>query len=415
MSSQPSVDVNSEHAVMPSVSRRSSNTERLSAMRRYAGRFALVVASTLLGLVILEVCVRVLMPQNPEFYDSSKIIRLSSTVPRLPENIPNGRNESYVGVPIRINSLGLRGPEISIPKEPHTVRIVGVGDSITFGYGIAQENTFLSLLQTKLNQSSDQGQRYEVVNAGVEGTGLDYYFHFLKTEAPKLQPDIVLVNLCLNDIAVYSETGGKSERPVGKSSDRLVRRTSEFLLKHSQLYIALYMRLKSLLYGLGLLDINKIQGYNFLPLEPSSPRQEKAWESSLQLLSKIDELARRDHYRLVIVVFPMEMQLSADALRLYREQFHVRISAEAQSGVPQKRLHEFGDERGIPVVDLLPAFRTADSGKLYLRNKVISLDPIHPSQLGNRIAADEIYRSLECDESRSSNNVARPGRHASCS
>jgi lysophospholipase L1-like esterase len=348
------------------------------------------------------------MPQNPGFYDSSKIMRLSSTVPRYPENIPNGRNESYVGVPVSINSFGLRGPEISVPKPPHTVRIVGVGDSITFGYGIAEEETFLSLLQTKLNRTSGGEVRYEVVNAGVEGTGLDYYYHFLTTNAPKLQPDIVLVNLCLNDIAIYSDSGGKPERTVGSSTDRVVRGASDFLLKHSQLYIALYMRLKSVLYGLGLLDINKIQGYNFLPLEPSSSGQEKAWKSSFQILSRIAELARRDHYRLLIVVFPMEMQLSADALRLYRDQFHVRLGVESQSGEPQKRILEFGDELGIQVVDLLPAFRTVDSGKLYLRNKVISLDPIHPSPLGNRIAADQIFKSLECGEFTGPTRVAIP-------
>ena len=391
---------------MPVVHGKWSDTEFVSAMRRYAARLALLLASTLLGLAFLEVCVRILMPQNPEFYDSSKIMRLSSTVPRYPENIPNGRNESYVGVPVSINSLGLRGPEISVPKPPHTVRIVGVGDSITFGYGIAQEETFLSLLQARLNQSSGGEVRYEVVNAGVEGTGLDYYYHFLTTDAPKLQPDIVLVNLCLNDIAIYSDAGRKSERGVRSSTDTVVRGTSDFLLKHSQLYIALYMRLKSVLYGLGLLDINKIQGYNFLPLEPSSSRQEKAWKSSFEILSRIAELARRDHYRLLVVVFPMEMQLSADALRLYRDQFRVRLGAEAQSGEPQKRILEFGNELGIQVVDLLPAFRTVDSGKLYLRNKVISLDPIHPSPLGNRIASNEIFKTLECGESTGSAHVA---------
>lgn len=375
-------------------------------MRHYLAKFALLVASSLLSLVFLEICVRIFMPQNSEFYDSSKIIRLSSTAPRYPENIPNGRNNSYVGVPVSINSLGLRGPEVSVPKPSHTVRIIGVGDSITFGYGIAQEDTFLNVLQTKLNQPANGDLRYEVLNAGVEGTGLDYYYHFLSVDAPKLQPDVVLVNLCLNDIAIYSNRGGKSERAVGNPADRLVRGTSDVLLKHSQLYIALYMRLKSLLYGVGVLDINKIQGYNFLPLESSSPRKEKAWESSFQMLSKIADLARRDGYRLVIVVFPMEMQLSPDALGLYRDQFHVRLGAEAQSGEPQKRIRDFGSEHGIAVVDLLPAFRTVDSAKLYLRNKVISLDPIHPSLLGNRIAAEEIFKTLECGDMERSDSVA---------
>lgn len=159
--------------------------------------------------------------------------------------------------------------------------------------------------------------------------------------------------------------------------------------------MASYMRLKSILYGVGILDINRLQGYSFLSLEPDSPLQEKAWDSTVQMLSKIVDSSRKDHYRLVLVVFPMEMQLSPAALHLYRDKLHVGLGPEAMSGEPQRRIQEFGAAHGITVIDLLPAFRTIDTGKLFLRNKAINLDPVHPSPFGNQIAAQEIFRVIE--------------------
>lgn len=112
------------------------------------------------------------------------------------------------------------------------------------------------------------------------------------------------------------------------------------------------------------------------------------------MLTQMVRLCRERGYRLVLVVFPMEMQLSPVALQLYRDSLHVRLGTEATSGEPQKRIRDFGSAHEITVVDLLPAFRMADPGELYLRNKAIELDPFHPSPLGHRIAAEEILRAL---------------------
>ena len=42
----------------------------------------------------------------------------------------------FAGVPVKINSLGLRDDrEYALPKRPSTVRVLVLGDSVTFGHG----------------------------------------------------------------------------------------------------------------------------------------------------------------------------------------------------------------------------------------------------------------------------------------
>ena len=45
------------------------------------------------------------------------------------------------------NSLGWRGPDVSRPKPPGTFRILGLGDSFTYGAGVDAAETYLARLE----------------------------------------------------------------------------------------------------------------------------------------------------------------------------------------------------------------------------------------------------------------------------
>ncbi len=353
------------------------------------------LVSICITLMLLEAGIRIANPQDLGFWDSQPFRRLLSTAPHFVENIPRSHTR-FIGVPVAINSLGLRGDEVSVPKPPRTIRIVAVGDSITFGYGIPVEDTYAKILERCLNQGVFGGARYEVLNGGTLGGSLSDYLHFLNEKAELVHPDVVLIGLSLNDILVYSESGSVSEigaHQHGRNMPR-TRSFSRFLLRHSQLYMFCYPRLKSFLYGSGILDINEVRGSDFVALAPASEYQKHAWESSLGMLSRILTFCREHGYELVVVVFPMQMQMSAAELRFYREKTHLRLGDEAASGEPQRRLRAFAAAAGATLVDLLPAYREHRSEDLYLHNDKIPADPTHPSIRGNQIAADEICRAL---------------------
>lgn len=69
---------------------------------------------------------------------------------------------------IRINSMGMRGPELGARK-PGELRVLVLGDSFVHGFGVAEEESFVALLQEKLNV--ELGVPVTVGNGGVSGTG----------------------------------------------------------------------------------------------------------------------------------------------------------------------------------------------------------------------------------------------------
>jgi lysophospholipase L1-like esterase len=365
------------------------------ATRSWRTGLALAGLALVLAGGILELGMRLAAPGQLEYFNSDKFRRRSARPGWTWELVPNARQASYIGVPVAINSLGLRDRELDRPKPPRTVRIVGVGDSVTFGYGVRLDDTFLKVLERRLNATAPNGPRYEVVNAGIEATGLDYYHGFIQSAAPALEPDLVLVNLALNDIAEYTapspgaRTGASPLTPPG-----VIRQVNDFLLDHSQLYLTSYLNLKSVLYWAGVLDINRVHDYDFLSLEPPSAKQARAWESTLALLTRLVALTRERGYPLVISVFPMEVQLSRERLELYRRKFRTALGPEVLAGEPQRRVREFGAAHGVTVVDLLPAFRAAGDEPTFLRNGAITYDPVHPSVVGHRVAAAALDEAL---------------------
>jgi len=100
----------------------------------------------------------------------------------------------FQGHAVRIDQLGLRGPEVRVPKPPGRRRVLCFGDSITFGYGVGEEDTYPARLGARL---AERG--VEVVNAGVTG----YTSHQVRVRLgrllPELQPDVVTVLIGWND------------------------------------------------------------------------------------------------------------------------------------------------------------------------------------------------------------------------
>ncbi len=99
----------------------------------------------------------------------------------------------------RINSAGVRDrEELTEPKPDGQRRLVCVGDSFTFGWGIPEEQNWVRLLEDRLR---DSGADVRTVNCGAAGTVcVDEYVHGLRTRFARFEPDAVLLTICLNDL-----------------------------------------------------------------------------------------------------------------------------------------------------------------------------------------------------------------------
>lgn len=128
-----------------------------------------------------------------------------------------------------INSLGLRGPEISRRKPPGITRIAVVGESSAFGYLVSDGQEAARLLEERLRE---RGHMVEVLNGGVPGYNLfQSTVRFRELLAP-LEPDIVIAYLGWNDLPYIISNDPSADRfrrrPVAAAWERL--------LGHSTLY-----------------------------------------------------------------------------------------------------------------------------------------------------------------------------------
>lgn len=87
-------------------------------------------------------------------------------------------------------------PEPSARSTSPARRILIVGDSFAFGWGVEDVETFASVLAARAGGSGP----VEVTNAGVPGYSADQYLLFLRSRGFALDPDLVLVVLCANDV-----------------------------------------------------------------------------------------------------------------------------------------------------------------------------------------------------------------------
>jgi len=105
------------------------------------------------------------------------------------ETIPS-KSVSNKKVTYTTNSLGMRSEEVDFKKE----HILLVGDSVTFGLGVNNDETVSHYLQKKHKQ-------YQFLNLGVPGYGIGQYFLNLKRHIDKLNPKlIVLIIYTSNDL-----------------------------------------------------------------------------------------------------------------------------------------------------------------------------------------------------------------------
>ena len=108
-----------------------------------------------------------------------------------------GRSAFLMGAPVSINSHGLRDREYSEAKPPGVYRIVMLGDSTTFGWGVTEEQTVAKILERELNKAGNR--RFEVLNAGVGNYGtVQEYNHYL-TYDRAFHPDLVILEYFIND------------------------------------------------------------------------------------------------------------------------------------------------------------------------------------------------------------------------
>lgn len=158
----------------------------------------LIAAATslLITLFVAELAVRVLFPdwapRTPrlaQFWQHDELYGWS--------HIPGakGRFDTYgFDVSVEINEQGFRGPDVETEKDASKTRILVVGDSLVWGFGVQEEDTFIAEMAARC-------PNLEVINFGVSGYSTDQELLLFNERGKPLNPDIVVLVVASNDFS----------------------------------------------------------------------------------------------------------------------------------------------------------------------------------------------------------------------
>lgn len=110
--------------------------------------------------------------------------------------IPGARRAHYWHGALHVlDQDGFRRSTPFPEKRPDTYRVLVVGDSITYGYGLPEEDTYVALLNTWMGRD----YRIEFINLGISGHQSEDILNVVRKFLPALKPDLVIYGVCHND------------------------------------------------------------------------------------------------------------------------------------------------------------------------------------------------------------------------
>ncbi|MCH2171341.1 GDSL-type esterase/lipase family protein [Myxococcota bacterium] len=132
------------------------------------------------------------------------------------------------------NALGLRDREV---EGKPALRILVLGDSLTFGQGVGDDETYANQLEQRLRSA---GRDVDVINAGIKGYGTDQSYRMFTQRLRFLDPDILVLAFSPTDLydnynlALYELEAGSlvpldaTRHPLYRQS-RILERLPDFL------------------------------------------------------------------------------------------------------------------------------------------------------------------------------------------
>jgi hypothetical protein len=155
---------------------------------------SLIIISTLFTLFLSEITLRLMglkpmyvSPERDQFWKYDSLLGWAHK-PGQEGTFETPQFHTFV----RINENGLRDSPHSYERQNDMERILVLGDSFAWGYGVEESERFSQLLEQSLD--------VEVINAGVSGYSTDQELLWYQSEGIKYETDLVILVLAGNDV-----------------------------------------------------------------------------------------------------------------------------------------------------------------------------------------------------------------------
>ncbi len=349
-----------------------------SAWRRLGEAAALLAVGLLVASVGAELLLRFLRPQIFEIHPPGMYVEDPVLGYTLTPTFSGTIQRSEFTVPVTVGAGGLRSWEGGA-KAADTFRILVLGDSQAFGFGVGDDETFAAQLETLL-AARHPGLSIEVINGGIPGYGTADQVAYLRARGAEIDPDLIVLQfLSVNDLKenrypavtwAKIENGMLTAKNVDTSPEELldvIWRWHRYLKLHSHL-----LRL-----------LSDSAGYLAIRLGWSGS-QESLWGEDF---TEEDAALGRE---LLVEVAELGRELGADTLFLYTTgQAHV-LDGTANSLRSLEVVEAAAEASGATCIDVGTAMsRRSDRLDLYYRKDG------HWTPQGHRALAEIVFDQLE--------------------
>lgn len=259
---------------------------------------------------------------------------------------------------ITTNSWGFRSQELSPIKQPNELRFAFIGDSVTYGHGVASENRFSDVFNQSFAQKCPS-HPITTINTGVPGYSIRHeYFDFVSINS--LKPDVVILQFTLNDL---TEPFSFEKRLGGAGLDyHQVADTTWwhfYLSQRSALYLFFNDLSKQLRFGTkndtdiqhkaGAIEVLRDTEFTN---QPNTEKHQPYWDEYYRWFDQFAAECQRQKTTCVLLLSPYKFQLSQDHSKAY----------------PQLQLAAYAQSKGLSVIDVIPVFQTkiAEQAKIEL-------------------------------------------------
>ena len=327
---------------------------------------------------------------------------------------------------VRINSHGFRDREHSIAKPPGTLRIAVLGDSFAEALQVPMEKTFISVVESKLNECpSQRSSPVEVLNFGVSGFSTARELILLRKRVWPYSPDVVVLLFTTgNDIRDNSRTLNEyKQQPLpyfvyrdGKLSldDSLLaarNQTLGFRLQRSFIgeafnWIQGHSRVMGLIYTAR--EAYRSSKEVALPERPqpqeepglknevyrenSGAEWEAAWQTTEALIQKMREEVEARGAKFLLVTGSMGIQVNPDPV--LRQNFMAREGVQNLFH-PDDRISDVGQRNGFKVLTLVRVLEEyARRNKVALHGSGDLTGKGHWNELGHQLVGEHIAAEL---------------------
>ena len=361
-----------------------------SRTREWMFRMALASLSILFALGFMEVAARFIRARQQGGKEGREEALYTEYDPALGWRKKKNATVTYrrreYTVEVRINSQGLRDPERRVEPDPRTFRVLALGDSFVEGYTVDLGETVTQRLESRLRAA---GCPSEVINGATAAYSTDQEYLFYKTDGARYQASVVLVFFYWNDV-IYTdrqdyfgtpkpafEMGGgvlhlhrypvkekPRSAPQAEAEDATEAPSGSALLElvRERLWVSA-PDVHDAFARLGLWN----------PIPRATPRLEMlvydrrdlapvedAWEKAGAVLQALKKDVEDHGAHLAIVHVPGRMEIQDSSWRATQKLYRLKDGAWDLDKVRNK-LKGFGASLGIPVIDLVPALRAAES------------------------------------------------------